>query len=153
MRLLDPIADALDRAHAAGPDAPRHQAAEHPRRRRATIAYLADFGLTRSATEPGLTKTGQFVGTVDYVAPEQIRGEQAARASDIYALAAVLYECLSGDVPYPRPSDARGPVRPSQRAAAAGHRPSVPSSRRRSTTSSRAAWPRTRASGRHRPPS
>jgi hypothetical protein len=104
VRLLRPIADALDAAHAAGlthrdvkPQNILVGDGDH--------AYLADFGLTRSATEPGLTKTGQFVGTVDYVAPEQIRGEQASAASDIYALAAVLYESLCGEVPYPRPSE------------------------------------------------
>ena len=104
LRLLEPIADALDHAHAAGlthrdvkPQNILVGDGDHP--------YLADFGLTRSATEPGLTKTGQFLGTVDYVAPEQIRGEQASVATDIYALTAVLYECLSGQVPYPRPSE------------------------------------------------
>ena len=104
LRLLGPIADALDHAHAAGlthrdvkPQNILVGDGDHP--------YLADFGLMRSATEPGLTKTGQFVGTVDYIAPEQIRGEQASVATDIYALTAVLYECLSGQVPYPRPSE------------------------------------------------
>ena len=103
LRLLEPIADALDHAHAAGlthrdvkPQNILVGDGDH--------SYLADFGLTRSATESGLTKTGQFVGTVDYCSPEQIRGEHASDASDIYALTAVLYECLSGQVPYPRPS-------------------------------------------------
>ena len=46
------------------------------------------------------------MGTIDYIAPEQIRGEPATGACDIYALSAVLYECLTGTVPYPKPSDA-----------------------------------------------
>ena len=69
-------------------------------------AYLADFGLTKGPQDTGLTRTGQFVGTLDYISPEQIRGEPGSAASDIYALAAVLYECLTGVVPYARPSDA-----------------------------------------------
>ena len=104
VRLLTPVADALDTAHAAGlthrdikPQNILVGAGDHP--------YLADFGLTRSATDAGLTRTGQFVGTIDYVSPEQIRGEQATAASDIYALTAVLYESLCGVVPYPQPSD------------------------------------------------
>ena len=104
VRLLMPIAEALDSAHAAGlthRDIKPQNILVGPRGH----AYLADFGLTRSATDPGLTKTGQFVGTIDYVSPEQIRGEEASPASDVYALTAVLYECLCGVVPFPKPSD------------------------------------------------
>ena len=105
LRLLKPIADALDTAHEAGlthrdikPQNILVGVRDH--------AFLADFGLTKSSTETGLTRTGQFVGTIDYISPEQIRGEAAGAASDIYALTAVLYECLCGVVPYPKPSDA-----------------------------------------------
>lgn len=104
VRLLKPIAEALDTAHAAGMthrDIKPQNILVGPRRH----AYLADFGLTRSAADTGLTKTGQFVGTIDYVSPEQIRGEEAGTASDVYALTAVLYECLCGVVPFPKPSD------------------------------------------------
>jgi serine/threonine-protein kinase len=69
-------------------------------------AYLADFGLIKAPDEARLTGTGQFIGTIDYVAPEQIQGEPATPASDIYALTGVLYECLTGEVPYPKPSEA-----------------------------------------------
>ena len=104
VRLLLPIAEALDSAHAAGlthRDIKPQNILVGP----GGHAYLADFGLTRSAADPGLTKTGQFVGTIDYVSPEQIRGEEASPASDVYALTAVLYECLCGVVPFPKPSD------------------------------------------------
>ncbi len=104
VRLLMPIAEALDSAHAAGlthRDIKPQNILVGPRGH----AYLADFGLTRSTADTGLTKTGQFVGTLDYVSPEQIRGEEASPASDIYALTAVLYECLCGVVPFPKPSD------------------------------------------------
>ena len=69
-------------------------------------AYLADFGLTQALGEPGLTRTGQFVGTLDYIAPEQIHGKPATQRSDVYSFGAVLFECLTGKVPYPRESDA-----------------------------------------------
>src|SRR5919106_4742716 len=105
LRILSPVADALDAAHEAGlihrdikPQNILVSGRDH--------AYLADFGLTKAPGEKSLTKTGQFVGTLDYISPEQIRGLKATTKSDIYALAAVLYECLSGVVPYPKDSEA-----------------------------------------------
>ena len=105
LRILRPIADALDTAHESGlihrdikPQNILVGGRDH--------AYLADFGLTKMSGEKGLTKTGQFVGTLDYISPEQIRGQNATAASDVYALAAVLYECLTGVVPYPKDSEA-----------------------------------------------
>jgi serine/threonine-protein kinase len=63
--------------------------------------YLADFGITkRVMTHTGLTSTGQSLGTVDYVAPEQIRGPSVTRLADQYSLGCVLYECLTGRVPF-----------------------------------------------------
>jgi Protein kinase domain len=69
-------------------------------------AYLSDFGLTRrSELQTGITQTGQFMGTVGYVAPEQIRGEPTDRRADIYSLGCVLYESLTGDPPFRRDSE------------------------------------------------
>ena len=105
LRILRPIAEALDAAHEAGlihRDIKPQNILVGSRDR----AYLADFGLTKGIDDAGLTQTGQFVGTIDYISPEQIRGETTTSACDIYALAAVLYECLTGAVPYPKPSDA-----------------------------------------------
>jgi ABC-type branched-subunit amino acid transport system substrate-binding protein len=66
-------------------------------------AYLADFGLTkRVASDSGLTETGEFVGTLDYLAPEQIRAGTVDGRTDQYSLACLLYECLTGEVPFPR---------------------------------------------------
>jgi serine/threonine protein kinase len=63
-------------------------------------AALTDFGLARSIAETVLTKTGVAVGTVDYLAPELIRGRSATHASDVYALGCVVYECLAGAPPF-----------------------------------------------------
>ena len=54
----------------------------------------------------GLTGTGHFLGTVDYVAPEQIQGRPVGPGTDIYALGCVLYECLTGQLPFRRDDDA-----------------------------------------------
>ena len=63
--------------------------------------YVSDFGLTKQASsQSGLTATGQLVGTVDYVAPEQIQGEPVDGRADVYALACVLYETLVGAKPF-----------------------------------------------------
>ena len=69
--------------------------------------YLADFGITKHAmSRSGLTSTGQFLGTIDYVAPEQIRGTSVAGQADQYSLGCVLYECLTGRVPFEKDLDA-----------------------------------------------
>ena len=68
--------------------------------------YLTDFGLTkRTASDSGLTAAGEWVGTLDYVAPEQVRGEQVDGRADVYALGCVLYELLTGQVPFERDDD------------------------------------------------
>jgi predicted Ser/Thr protein kinase len=64
-------------------------------------AYLTDFGLTReAASESGLTLTGQWVGTVDYAAPEQILGEPTDARSDVYALGCLAFQALTGQPPF-----------------------------------------------------
>jgi serine/threonine protein kinase len=69
-------------------------------------AYLADFGLSKHVGSlSGLTRTGMWVGTIDYAAPEQIQGETIGPATDVYALGCVVYEMLAGEVPYPRARD------------------------------------------------
>jgi non-specific serine/threonine protein kinase len=68
--------------------------------------YLSDFGLTKHASSiSGLTKTGQWVGTVDYTAPEQIEGREVSAQTDVYSLGCVLFEALSGQPPFKREND------------------------------------------------
>ena len=68
--------------------------------------YLSDFGLSTSASDrSALADPRQIVGTIDYVAPVQIRGEQVGGSADVYSLACLLYECLTGHVPFGRASD------------------------------------------------
>jgi hypothetical protein len=106
LRLLTQVAEALDAAHAKGlihrdvkPQNVLVGAGDH--------AYLADFGLTKGHDDAGMTETGQFVGTIDYISPEQARGESATARSDVYALTAVLCECLTGQVPFVRATEER----------------------------------------------
>jgi hypothetical protein len=69
-------------------------------------AYLTDFGLTKHAgSRTGLTKTGMFVGTLDYIAPEQLQGGPVDARVDVYALGCVLYQTLTGVVPFPRDTE------------------------------------------------
>jgi YVTN family beta-propeller protein len=71
-----------------------------------TQAYLADFGLTkRIGGARGLTVSGQVLGTIDYVAPEQVEGGQVDGRADQYSLGCVLFECLTGLVPFRRDSE------------------------------------------------
>ena len=67
--------------------------------------YLSDFGLTRRAEDEDIAEAGEFVGTLDYLAPEQIEGRPVSAQTDVYSLGCVLYQCLAGEPPFP--SDSR----------------------------------------------
>jgi predicted Ser/Thr protein kinase len=105
VRLLNPIADALDTAHESGL-IHRDVKPQNILVGRRDHAYLADFGLTKALGDTAVTQTGQLMGTLDYVAPEQIRGEAAGAAADVYALTCVAFECLTGTPPFQKPSEA-----------------------------------------------
>jgi Protein kinase domain len=105
LKILAPVAEALDEAHGLGL-IHRDIKPQNVLVGRRDHSFLADFGLTKGPTEASLTKTGHFVGTFDYISPEQINGQPASAASDVYSLAGVLYECLTGTVPFPRPVEA-----------------------------------------------
>jgi serine/threonine protein kinase len=63
-------------------------------------AFVADFGLAKDHQASLLTQPGQAVGSLDYMAPEQIRGEEVGPATDVYSLGCVMFECLAGRPPY-----------------------------------------------------
>jgi len=69
-------------------------------------ACLTDFGLARGGDYSALTRAGQVLGTLDYLAPEAIRGEPPTPAVDIYALGCLVFECLAGHPPF----GGRGPM-------------------------------------------
>jgi len=64
-------------------------------------AYVMDFGIARSAYLPGMTQTGQLIGTPEYMSPEQARGEKLTARSDLFSLGVIFYELLTGQSPYP----------------------------------------------------
>jgi serine/threonine-protein kinase len=106
--LVGQIAEALDAAHAAGlvhrDVKPGNVLVS------ATVdgdqAYVCDFGLARHVTSvSSLTGDRGFVGTIDYVPPEQIEGGQIDSRADVYSLGCVLYECLAGERPFERESE------------------------------------------------
>jgi streptogramin lyase/tRNA A-37 threonylcarbamoyl transferase component Bud32 len=104
IRICSQVAEALDFAHERGlvhrdvkPSNVLLDPSEH--------VYLADFGLTKRLGE-GRTAEPALFGTIDYIAPEQIRGEEIDRRADVYALGCLLYECLVGSAPFRRGSDA-----------------------------------------------
>ena len=105
--IISPVASALDAAHAAGLRAPRCQASEHaastPLPGRPDHVYLSDFGLSKSAVPSApMTGTGQVLGTLDYIAPEQIEGKPVDGRADQYALACAAFELLTGAPPFRR---------------------------------------------------
>ncbi len=102
--VLRAVANALDAAHAAGV-LHRDVKPQNVLLADDGSAYLADFGVAKAATSD-LTRTREFFGSVSYVAPEQIRGEAIGRGADIYGLAVMTYQCLTGVVPFRRETDA-----------------------------------------------
>ncbi len=107
--LLSGIAEALDAAHDRGlvhRDVKPSNILVARTERGGEHAYLGDFGLVKHlGSEAGLTVSGQLLGSVDYVAPEQVEGRPIDGRVDVYSLACVLYTALTGAVPYPRQTD------------------------------------------------
>ena len=104
LRICRQVAEALDVAHRRG--------LVHRDVKPANVlldeegeAYLADFGLTKQVGGAS-TRTGQIAGTLDYLAPEQIRGDEVDGRTDEYALACLLHECLGGVPPFHRQTEA-----------------------------------------------
>ncbi|MCV6987081.1 protein kinase [Mycobacterium shinjukuense] len=93
------VAAALDAAHANG-ITHRDVKPENILVANNDFAYLMDFGIARGAADPGLTQRGMAVGTYNYMAPERFTDDEVTYRADIYALACVLGECLTGTPPY-----------------------------------------------------
>jgi streptogramin lyase len=108
LRLTEQVGDALDAAHERGlihRDVKPANVLITGRSGR-EHCYLTDFGLTKQTSSiSGLTGTGELVGTIEYVSPEQIRGERVDGRADVYSLGCVLYECLAGVRPFARESE------------------------------------------------
>jgi serine/threonine-protein kinase len=104
--IISAVASALDAAHAAGlvhRDVKPANMLVDARPGRPDHVYLSDFGLTKGAvSSTGLTGAGQFLGTLDYCAPEQIEGRPVDGRTDEYALACAAFELLSGAPPFAR---------------------------------------------------
>jgi serine/threonine-protein kinase len=97
--IIGGVAAALDAAHAAGlvhRDVKPQNIIVTP----SDFPYLVDFGIAEAKGESGLTMTGMQIGTFAYMAPERFRDKDATPAVDVYALACVLYECLTGKAPF-----------------------------------------------------
>jgi len=104
--IISAVASALDAAHGAGlvhRDVKPANMLVDARPGRPDHVYLSDFGLSKGAlSSVGITGTGQFLGTLDYSAPEQIEGRPVDGRTDEYALACAAFELLSGVPPFPR---------------------------------------------------
>ncbi len=141
VRIAAQVADALDAAHERGLVHRDVKASnvlvDQPGQRE--HCYLADFGLTQSASDTGPTD-GQFMGTVDYVAPEQIRGDDLDGRADQYALGCLLFELLTGTLPFTPGSEVATVFahlqEPPPRASCA-ERPDLPAGSRRACCSGR----------------
>jgi serine/threonine-protein kinase len=103
-RIVAQVASALDAAHARGL-VHRDVKPENVLVGSGDRAYLSDFGVVKEAASLGTTRTGSFIGTIEYCAPEQIEGRDVDPRADVYALACVLYECLVGTTPFHRSSE------------------------------------------------
>jgi serine/threonine protein kinase len=99
VRLVAHVASGLDALHAAGivhRDVKPSNVIIDP----TGSANLTDFGLAKGRAYTVLTKPGMVMGTLDYIAPEMLRGSEATAASDIYALGSLAYECTAGRTPF-----------------------------------------------------
>jgi DNA-binding beta-propeller fold protein YncE len=98
--LLGQVAEALDAAHAAG--VVHRDVKPHNILLEGDRAYLTDFGLAKALGDSGVLSGASVAGTAEYMSPEQWRGREVGPAADVYSLGCVLYEAVTGVVPYAR---------------------------------------------------
>ena len=98
--IIAQVAEALDAAHAAGL-IHRDVKPENVLLTSSNFAYLVDFGIAHLGGESGITSAGSAIGSFAYMAPERFTGGQLGPQADVYSLACVLYECLTGQPPFP----------------------------------------------------
>jgi serine/threonine-protein kinase len=103
---LEQVAGALDQAHEHGLVHRDVKSGNILIDEASDRAFLTDFGVVKQVSSGGLTKTGYFLGTFEYAAPEQIEGKPVDRRTDVYALGCVLYECLCGAPPFKADTEA-----------------------------------------------
>ena len=105
LHVTEQIGGALDAAHEAGlvhrDVKPANILIAEPGKH----AYLCDFGLARHTSSQGMTRTGFFLGSIDYCAPEQIQGTPVDGRADVYSLGCVVFHCLVGQPPYRRETE------------------------------------------------
>ena len=108
VEMVAQIAEALDAAHARGlvhrDVKPANILLTRPGGRWHT--YLTDFGISKDGRDAGMTKSGFVVGSLSYISPEQLQGEDVDGRADQYSLACVLFQALTGEVPFPRDTTA-----------------------------------------------
>jgi len=100
VRIIEQVASALQAAHKVGL-VHRDVKPSNILLDEDDFAYLIDFGIARGADETRMTGTGSVIGSWHYMSPERLQAGQVDARADIYALACVLYECLTGEPPYP----------------------------------------------------
>ena len=100
--LIEQIASALDTAHALDLVHRDVKPGNVLVVRGTERVFLSDFGVVKHSGSTGLTRTGYFLGTIDYAAPEQIEGRPVDARTDVYAVGCMIYECLTGAAPFKR---------------------------------------------------
>jgi serine/threonine protein kinase len=105
VEIVQQVAGALDAAHEASlvhrDVKPANILIEQPSGK----VFLSDFGVAKRTSSAGMTKTGSFLGSVDYCPPEQIHGQPVDGRTDTYSLGCVAFHCLAGQPPFPKETD------------------------------------------------
>lgn len=110
LSILRQVASALDSAHEAGivhhDIKPQNLLISESELADRDLVFITDFGLVRPAgSESTSSRTGNVFGSIQYMAPEQVEGMACDGRADVYALGCVIYECLTGEIPFDRPNE------------------------------------------------